>query len=533
MSSTTKVIDLFAGPGGLGEGFASMRSSGGKPFDIAISIEKEASAHRTLTLRSFFRQFDEVPDEYYQFLKGELGKQPEDQLYKNPKFKKQVKEAKKEARLLTLGEDNSEVQNAIDNKIGNSECILIGGPPCQAYSLVGRARNKGNREYNALTDHRNFLYKEYLNIIARYQPKIFVMENVKGLLSAKINGKPLFEDLIQDLQDPCAAVSKRPKKGRIKRNYRIVSLVTEPKGSDLFEDSSDDVLPKHYVIKGELYGIPQKRHRVILLGIREDIADKWDYSLILKQKENQIPLQEVLGDLPQLRSGLSKEDNSEENWLAVVKKSSKKLSKIPLGKKYDEVTSGMKALSQSIMPIKNSQGKNLGLRSRKKMRVKSNPDLQEWYSDQRLDGYVTNHECRGHIASDIERYMFCAVWAKAAKNNPLMPPFPKSLDYPAELKPNHKNFDSGKFADRFRVQVDYNPGTTVTSHISKDGHYFIHFDPKQCRSLTVREAARIQTFPDNYFFCGNRTQQYVQVGNAVPPYLAREIARIVRDLLNS
>ena len=130
------------------------------------------------------------------------------------------------------------------------------------------------------------------------------------------------------------------------------------------------------------------------------------------------------------------------------------------------------------------------------------------------------------MASDLGRYLFASVFGTVHGYSP------KAADFPLVLSPDHRNWHSGVFNDRFRVQLADEASTTVTSHISKDGHYFIHPDPLQCRSLTVREAARLQTFPDDFLFMGNRTEQYVQVGNAVPPYLAQKIAKLLAQALN-
>lgn len=147
-------------------------------------------------------------------------------------------------------------------------------------------------------------------------------------------------------------------------------------------------------------------------------------------------------------------------------------------------------------------------------------DLLRWVERPELRA-IAQHETRGHMASDLGRYLFAAVFGEVHGYGP------KAGNFPLVLSPDHRNWLSGVFNDRFRVQLAHDASTTVTSHISKDGHYFIHPDPVQCRSLTVREAARLQTFPDDYLFLGNRTQQYVQVGNAVPPFLARQIAALV------
>jgi DNA (cytosine-5)-methyltransferase 1 len=168
--------------------------------------------------------------------------------------------------------------------------------------------------------------------------------------------------------------------------------------------------------------------------------------------------------------------------------------------------------------------------SRGYRRPKKPTELQQWLHDRSLGG-VCQHEARAHMASDLARYLFSASFAHLWGYCPRLDVFLPSC-FPITSMCMSIGNPSDPFKDRFRVQCRNEPSTTVVAHIAKDGHYYIHYDPSQCRSLTVREAARLQTFPDNYVFAGNRTEQYTQVGNAVPPLLAHKLARIVRSLLN-
>jgi len=502
------VIDLFAGPGGLGEGFSAFRNAHGEaPFIVDLSVEKEASAHATLTLRSFLRQFgdDEWPEDYWHYLLGNIGK---DELYE--RWPEQYKAAREHTlgRPTALGHDNARIERQLRElryKWKSDPCVVIGGPPCQAYSLVGRSRNRGKRGYRPEEDDRNYLYREYLRVLARVQPEAFVMENVRGLLSAQVDGGPIFQAILSDLRRPGKATGIRRASGL---EYAIYSLVVP----------GDDPEPEDFVIRAEHYGVPQARHRVILLGVRSDMNVQ---PCSLQASRRSISVGDIISGLPRLRSRLSRGKDTAESWRCAIERGVKPLLKSGKGISLRLRRAMSKALTDlgHDMPTEANvyrDGKH-GLSSRVP------DDLRNWLVGR--SRLLTGHVSRGHMETDLHRYLFAACWAREHDGKS-----PKAMDFPALLAPNHANWDSGKFSDRFRVQAENRPSTTITSHISKDGHYYIHPDPAQCRSLTPREAARLQTFPDDYHFEGNRTQQFVQIGNAVPPWLAMQIAEIVWQL---
>ena len=552
-------IDIFAGPGGLSEGFSRFAAftASNVRFESRLAIEKDQIAIETLRLRSFFRQFEtgKVPQDYYRVIKSQADISI---LHHLPEWKR----ACEHVWHTELGKvANSELHSQISRRLdGAQNWILLGGPPCQAYSLMGRARMMGvgtagkieeadveelrdeqMAKVEALRDRklakfeadaRHVLYREYLRIVAVHQPTVFVMENVKGILSAKmpalanLKHHRVFDQIRADLSDPWTALRDDLAFDELvalrdgdEHTYKLHSFVVK---GDLTGETKD----ADFLIQSEDYGVPQKRHRVIILGVRDDV-ESLPSTLAPRAMAT---VHDAIAGLPELRSGVSKDDSDQHHWRKVICKTALEMSDGGSSLDVKAIHEFASAVAEKTLSRGSAFQKDFAYQSDDT----GDGELSRWQEDAELGG-VIQHESRSHMPTDLVRYFYASAIAEKTGITP------KLEDWPIALLPNHKNVtvskDTGKpvadgFNDRFKVQVWTAPSSTVTSHIAKDGHFFIHPDPTQCRSLTVREAARLQTFPDNYFFCGNRTQQYHQIGNAVPPFLAVQLASVVADLIS-
>lgn len=436
MSAAIPVIDLFAGPGGLGEGFASLRSTArSRTFDIRLSVEMDEWAHRTLTLRSFFRKFPDgtVPEAYYSCLRGEIEL---DELY--ARYPDECSAAKEEAWRATLGQTSpDEVNERIRKALGNAtNWVLIGGPPCQAYSIAGRSRRRSDATFTS--DSRHTLYREYLRILATHTPPVFVMENVKGLLSAKLDGESTFARVLHDLQQPSqifpseAANSPHPN-----AKYIVYPLVAKRR--------EGEQVPADFVIKAEEFGIPQARHRVILLGVRSDLSVTPE---TLRPARQPVALWDVISDLPKIRSALSRND-AFERWRGCIQdlaepRTLESLTSDPDLRRILNAEAGR-------LKVKRSTGGEF-VRSKKKPQT-----YRQWYFDPRIGG-ACNHSSRSHIPADVQRYFYVAAFGKRYNQSP------KLRDFPKQLLPKHRNvaraLTESMFSDRFRVQLKRKPSTT-------------------------------------------------------------------------
>lgn len=505
-ASPIPVIDLFSGPGGLGEGFeVASDSPCSKAFEIVGSFEKDTYSCQTLRFRRAQRRLVGTPHQntILDILENRIT--PTEALLSVPGFSEAYSSVTSDVHEIELGPSSHELVDREISKAlhGKSHWVLIGGPPCQAYSIAGRSRMRPVDPEKFAKDSRHSLYKEYLRIIEKFKPSVFVMENVKGLLTAKLNGESTFGLISNDLRNACGPDT-----------YMLRSIVSRDRSPNL-----DD-----FLVESEKYGIPQRRHRVIIIGVRRDICASPNFhnardDFYLQPHSRLMSVRESISDLPKIRSALSlargshHEVGTHRNWLAALKRSISSLTlwRSPLRDRIE------REMMQSI-------------RRAEEIRSLGNPYIPADRSSDRSLGGTLNHESRLHMESDLHRYLFIASFARVTGYSPKLP------DLPPKLLPNHLNIrfsDSVPFLDRFKVHASSKPSGTITSHISKDGHANIHYDPAQCRSLTVREAARLQTFPDDYLFLGPRTQQYKQVGNAVPPKLALQIARIVQAILST
>jgi len=438
-------IDLFAGCGGLSEGF---KKAG---FDIIAQVEMDKWACETLRTRHLYHELKKIGkgNLYQGYLREEVSRK--DVL---DKFSDIAESVSHRVIQATLGNDGiARVLEKIESSQKYHDAtgfhVLLGGPPCQPYSIVGRARDPFRME----KDERHYLYRHYLEILEWLQPDIFVYENVPGLFSAKAEGKEIFIRLLEDFSS-------------LSHPYKIT-----PPLERIYED------PCSYILNSADFNIPQSRKRLILIGYKKSLEDKIPgireiftglQKLALgNRKENLLTVDDAIGDLPALKPG-----GGSDGWF------------IPYN---------------------------------------SSTDLRPYQIKMREDSPgVLNHRARIHMESDLERYRFFIDHRKNGNGAANLDDLGKERP---DLVPNHKHLD--KFLDRFKVQWWDCPSSTITAHISKDGHYYIHPDINQCRSFTVREAARCQSFPDNFKFEGSRSAQFKQVGNAVPPLLAYRIARVI------
>ena len=316
----------------------------------------------------------------------------------------QAESARKEAWCAALGSGpvfDDEFDRRVDEIIpDNGKWVLIGGPPCQAYSLIGRARNKNG--YLPEKDERSYLYIEFLRIISRHRPAVFVMENVKGLLSSTIKGKKIFDRILADLKEPLTVFPQygSSKPGR----YRVFSLVKKTDTDQL------PLSPQDFVVKCERYGIPQARHRVILLGVREDFSGNTPEIL---ESSPVKPIDSIIAGLPRLRSGLSEKSDSTSDWINLLREGASRRWVRGAERRWGH------QLSQRLKQVLNTAAPPSSDRGAEYIECRADvcEDLNWWYSDPKLKG-VCNHSSRAHMAKDIYRYLFAACFAEIYHRSP-------------------------------------------------------------------------------------------------------------------
>lgn len=405
-------IDLFAGCGGLSEGFTA---SG---FHPVAHVEMNSDACLSLKTRECYYYLKKNHKEsiYRDYLSGKISRTELYSEIPDRILNSVINETMSAEGMPQLFEKIN--QRMLTQKVNHID-LIVGGPPCQAYSLVGRAVKADKM----MGDPRNYLYKLYIKVLEEYKPNMFVFENVPGLLTA--NGGKYFTD--------------------IKIAFKNAGYTIDSK-----------------ILNARDFGVLQSRRRVILIGWKNNYNLSYPSFSV---KETEFTVKDILEDLPKIKPGQSGGSYSTERINEYLKKT----------------------------------------------KIRKDTDILTW------------HIARPNIDRDVEIYKKAIeTWNNEKKRL-------KYTDLPDELCTHHNRT---AFLDRYKVVASDLPAChTMMAHISKDGHYFIHPDIDQARSITVREAARIQSFPDDFFFEGSRTAAFTQIGNAVPPLMAEEIAKKIKKQL--
>lgn len=420
-----KMIDLFAGCGGLEDGFLQS----GKYEDIAavewLQPQVKTLIHRLKTKWKIADAEERVMCFDVQKEEELFGGWKDDAVSPSPELLPNGKKS----RYKTGPYGEGKGLDYFVNK-ANGIDIIIGGPPCQAYSVAGRVRDDNGMK----DDYRNYLFEHYLNVVKRYQPKVFIFENVPGLLSAMPDGTPI-ADLIRTGFDGIG--------------YEIVND-----------------LKKYAKINASDYGVPQHRERLIILGINRSVCSNpqdilksfYTEGLPKYRVKKKKTVGEAIGDLP------------------------------------------------GIYPIigENASPHRIGY---------TKPECS-----------TTWHRARHHSLRDVETYGMLADDIMSGRN--------AYTDSQTLSELYEQKVGTKSPIHRYHVLKKDEPSTTIISHLDRDGNRFIHYDPKQCRDITPREAARIQSFDDDFEFIGNQTDTYIMIGNAVPPLLAKCVALAVAEVLD-
>ncbi|WNF21306.1 DNA cytosine methyltransferase [Mesobacillus jeotgali] len=381
------ILDLFSGCGGLSEGFLQAG------LEVAVSVEIDAKACETQRLNH--------PDT--QVLQADLT------------------ELSPEELTARTGYEQFDV--------------IIGGPPCQGFSLIGTRLGTGRAIGEFGEDPRNKLYREFVKYVRHFQPRVFLMENVPGLFS--MHQGAVRED--------------------IERDFSFDHPDGEFRGYNVRAE----------IVRAVEFGVPQSRERVIFIGVRNDINLEFDFPEGILAPENYFTLGDAISDLPPL--GIRDGEH-----------------RVPFNYQENEY---LRLLNHNAWNIRRENGYE--------------------------DGYLYNHISRFH--NDRDRELFS-----------ILEPFQKLR----ELDPDRIPIRLRNGFDDFYRKLDYGrPSPTIIAHLSKDGLAFIHPDGNQARSISVREAARLQSFPDNYVFVGPQSAMYRQIGNAVPPLLGYHLGLHVMGIL--